>query len=69
MATLEKITKDWTAAEKYESEVHGKTMPAQRENDPIDVISRLDLNLRHLEYLSNRIGFLLSEVTDHIKIK
>lgn len=64
MITSEKLTEKWTAGTPAEVDHDVFSLPENHEE--LDVISRLEANIRRLHAVNARVNYLLSEVKDLI---
>ncbi len=62
MITSEKLTEKWTANSL--AEVESELFPVLETHEELDVISRLEANIRRLTQMTSRVNYLLGEVKD-----
>jgi hypothetical protein len=64
MITSEKLNEKWNAESAVEAERDSFVLPDS--HDDVDVVSRLEANIRRLRQVSAKVNYLLAEVKDLI---
>lgn len=64
MITSEKLNEKWNERSGRDAESESFSLPEAHED--IDVVSRLEANIRRLTQVSSRVNYLLAEVKDLI---
>lgn len=66
MITSEKLNEKWNERSNAAETVESESFSLPDSHEDIDVVSRLEANIRRLTQLSSRVNYMLGEVKDLI---